>query len=227
MNDSRFLQVDYAAEGHIVHPAIEAYMRDLISHTDTSVLLAMEEFARQRDFPIVNRLVGIFLEMQARMIGAKRVFEFGSGYGYSAYWFARAVGPEGRVFCSDGDVGNRIRAQQHLSDAGLWDRIEFCTGMAQDVFSQTEGVFDICYNDVDKGDYPEIWRMAKDRIRSGGLYIADNVLWHGRVVLRDCHDSAMDSTEAIVRHNQMVFNDPDFDVFINPVRDGVIVARRK
>ncbi len=227
MNDSRFLQGDGATEWHIVHPEMEAYMRDLIAHTDTAVLLAMEEFARQREFPIVNRLVGVFLETQARMIGARRVFEFGSGYGYSAYWFARAVGPEGRVVCSDGDAANRERARQYLTDAGLWDRIEFCTGMAQDVFLQTEGLFDICYNDVDKSDYPEIWQMARDRIRPGGLYIADNVLWSGRVALQDVHNPVMVSTEAIVRHNQMIFNDPDFDVFINPVRDGVIVARRK
>lgn len=227
MNDSPCLWGDDATEWHIVRPEIEAYMRDLVVHTDTTVLLAMEEFARQREFPIVNRLVGLFLETQARMIGAKRVFEFGSGYGYSAYWFARAMGSEGRVVCSDGDAANRERAQQYLTDAKLWDRIEFCTGKAQDVFSQTEGLFDICYNDVDKSDYPEIWQMAKDRIRPGGLYIADNVLWYGRVAMQDLHEPVMGSTEAIVRHNRMIFNDPDFDVFINPVRDGVIVARRK
>ncbi|SEG16146.1 O-methyltransferase [Nitrosomonas ureae] len=210
-----------------VNPAIEAYMRSLVICTDHPVLFEMEEFARLRNFPIVNRLVGIFLKTQASMINAKRVFEFGSGYGYSAYWFAQAVGGDGRVICSDSDAANRNRAEIYLSTADLWQRIEFHVGQAQDVFGQTEGLFDICYNDVDKSAYPEIWKMAKHRIRPGGLYIADNVLWHGRVAIKSCPNMIAESTAAIVEHNQMISNDPDFDVFINPIRDGVLVARRK
>ncbi|SEM67811.1 O-methyltransferase [Nitrosomonas marina] len=218
---------DNSSEIIPVHPAIDSYMRALVGNTDHPVLLEMEALAEQKRFPIVNRLVGIFLEMQARMIGARQVFEFGSGYGYSAYWFARAVGQDGRVICSDGSSENRDRAHQYLSSAGLWERIEFNVGMAQEIFVQTDGLFDICYNDVDKGWYPEVWQLARDRIRPGGLYIADNVLWHGRVASETYTDVALGWTEAIVEHNQMIFNDPEFDAFINPTRDGVIVARRK
>jgi caffeoyl-CoA O-methyltransferase len=210
-----------------VNPAIEDYMRSLTGPTDHPVLAEMEEYARQYNFPIVDRLVGIFLETLAKSIDARRVFEFGSGYGYSAYWFARAVGPEGRVICSDGDAVNRQKAQGYLSAAGLWDRVDFHIGFAQDIFAQTEGLFDICYNDVDKGDYPEVWRMARDRIRPGGLYIADNVLWHGRVAAENFVDIVPGWTEAIQEHNLLIFNDPDFDSFINPTRDGVLVARKK
>lgn len=214
-----------------VHPAIEAYMRGLVRKTDDPVLLEMEDLARQKNFPIVNRLVGIFLETQAIMVGAKRVFEFGSGYGYSAYWFARAVGHDGQVICSDGKQENKMRAEQFLTSteaaAKLWKRITFNVGMAQDVFAQTDGVFDICYNDVDKGGYPEVWRMARERIRPGGLYIADNVLWHGRVAAEVYTDVELGWTEAIVEHNRLIFDDPEFDAFINPTRDGVLVARRR
>lgn len=210
-----------------VNPAIERYMRSLVEHTDHPVLIEMEALAKQKNFPIVDRLVGTSLEVLAKMINAKRVFEFGSGYGYSAYWFARAVGADGRVICSDGKEENKARAEQYLSSAGLWDRIDFHVGYAQDVFSQTDGMFDICYNDVDKGGYPNVWQMAKDRIRPGGLYIADNVLWHGRVAIENFTDIVSGWTEAILAHNQMIFSDPEFDAFINPTRDGVIVARRK
>ncbi len=212
-----------------VHHEIETYLFDLVSRTDHPVLLEMESYARQNEFPIVNRLVGIFLEAQARMIGAGRVFEFGSGYGYSAYWFARAVGEGGQVICTDGNPDNLEAAERYLKNAGLWERIDFQVGFAQDVFMQTRGDFDICYNDADKGGYPEIWLMAKDRIRPGGLYIADNVLWHGRVVLApgSFADIKPGWTEAIKQHNELIFNDPEFDAFINPTRDGVIVARRK
>ena len=227
MSDTQYSATGGSTKSPIVNPAIETYMRDLLASTDHPVVLAMEALARERNFPIVNRLAGVFLETQARMVNAKRIFEFGSGYGYSAYWFARAVGEDGLVICSDADPANRDRAAQYLTAAKWWPRIDFRVGMAQDVFAQTDGLFDICYNDVDKGDYPQIWLMAKDRIRPGGLYIADNVLWQGRVANPAYHDSAMGSTAAIVEHNRLIFNDSDFDAFINPTRDGLVVARRK
>jgi caffeoyl-CoA O-methyltransferase len=210
-----------------VNPAIESYMRGLVGRTDHIVLSQMEALARECNFPIVDRLVGIFLEALAKSINARRVFEFGSGYGYSAYWFARAVGEEGEVICTDGDPLNKEKAKQFLTEAKLWDTVDFHTGMAQTIFAGTEGLFDICYNDVDKGGYPEVWQMAKDRIHPGGLYIADNVLWHGRVALTEFEDVVPGWTEAIREHNEQIFNDPEFDAYINPTRDGVIVARKK
>ena len=210
-----------------VNPAIEDYMRSLVSRTDQPVLTEMEREAENNNFPIIGRLVGIFLETMTRTINAKRIFEFGSGYGYSAYWFANAVGEKGTVICSDGDPLNKEKAEQYLNSAELWNRINFHTGIAQEIFSKTGGLFDICYNDVDKGQYPEIWRLAKNRIRPGGLYIADNALWHGRVAVKNYIDLVPGWTEAIKEHNQLIFNDPEFDAFINPTRDGVVIARRK
>jgi caffeoyl-CoA O-methyltransferase len=210
-----------------VDSRIEEYLTGLAKSQDNPILLEMESLAKKRDFPIVGRLVGLSLEVLAKSIGAKRIFEFGSGYGYSAYWFARAVGPEGKVICTDGEKENRDQAEKYLSRTGFWSRIDFNVGMAQEVFRTFSGTFDICYNDVDKGEYPEVWKMAKDRIRPGGLYIADNVLWHGRVALKNPKDVVPGWTEAIRKHNQMIFNDPDFDSFVNPTRDGVLVARKK
>lgn len=210
-----------------VDPAIERYMQSLVTHTAHPVAEAMEARALQHNFPIVGRLVGVFLESLAKMINAERIFEFGSGYGYSAYWFARALDANGSIICTDGNPANQTDAQTYLQQAGLWDRIQFHTGYAQQVFSKTDGDFDICYNDVDKCDYPEIWLMAKERIRPGGLYIADNVLWHGRVAVDEFVDVVPGWTEAIMEHNRLIFNDPDFDTFINPTRDGVLVARKK
>lgn len=210
-----------------VDPAIENYLTGLTSQSGHPVVAAMEDRAQQNNFPIVGRLVGIFLETMAKTINAKRIFEFGSGYGYSAYWFARATGKDGTIICSDADAENRKLAEQYLNQAGLWSQVDFQVGYAQEVFNRTKGDFDICYNDVDKGDYPEVWRKARERIRSGGLYIADNVLWHGRVAVENPVDIVPGWTEAILEHNRLIFEDPDFDAFVNPTRDGVVVARRK
>ena len=210
-----------------VHPAIENYMRLLVSQTDHPILTEMEAVAKKNNFPIVDRLVGVFLETLAKTANARRVFEFGSGYGYSAYWFAKAVGQEGNVICSDGNPLNKENAEKYLNLANLGSRVNFHVGLSQEIFSKTKGPFDICYNDVDKGQYPEVWQLARNRINPGGLYIADNVLWHGRVVMENFVDIANGWTEAIMEHNKLIFNDPEFDAFINPTRDGVIVARRK
>lgn len=211
-----------------VDPMIERYLFGLHApRSDHPVLQAMESLAVEKNFPIIGRLVGQFLLVMARAIGARRVFEFGSGYGYSAYWFAEAVGAEGQVICAEGSADNATLAAKFLGEAGLWSRVDFRTGMAQQIFATLPGEFDICYNDADKGDYPEIWHLARSRIRPGGLYIADNVLWHGRVAVDDYVDVVPGWTEAILAHNRAIVDDPEFDTFINPVRDGVIVARRK
>ena len=123
----------------LVNPAIEAYLGNLLTHLDTPALIDMESFAQKNNFPIVGRLAGSFIEIMATMVQAQRVFEFGSGYGYSAYWFAKAVGPTGKVLCSEADFLNRDRAQQFLSTAELWERIDFKVGMAQALFAETEG----------------------------------------------------------------------------------------
>src|SRR5689334_10716983 len=94
---------------------VERYLTELAGteHGD-EVLTDMEEYAAERGFPIVGRATGRFLEVAARSIGARRVMELGSGYGYSAYWFARAVGEQGEIVCTDGDPANAERAQQYL-----------------------------------------------------------------------------------------------------------------
>ena len=207
-----------------VDERIEAYMRQLSGRHDEPVLLEMEQLGRGRDFPIIDRLVGELVEVLTLSIRATSVFEMGSGYGYSAYWFTRAVGPDGRVICTDSDPNNRDLAEKFLSRVGRWERVEYVVGSAQDALRRTPGEFDVVYNDIDKQDYPEAWQIARERVRPGGLYICDNVLWSGRVT--DLNDRSP-STEAIRRHNQMVYADSTFDTCIVPTRDGVLVARKR
>jgi len=202
----------------------ERYMRQLAARHDEPVLLEMERLGRERNFPIIDRLVGELVEVLALSIGATSVFEMGSGYGYSAYWFTRAVGPAGRVICTDSDSANCELAERFLSRVGRWNRVEYQVGNAQDTLRRTPGTFDIVYNDIDKRDYPEAWELARDRLRPGGLYICDNVLWSGRVTEPDDEST---STQAIRRHNQLVYADPGFDTCLIPTRDGVLVARKR
>ena len=211
----------------IVHEDVERYMGTLQSRHDGPVLLEMEKEGSERGFPIVGRLVGVTIEVLARAIGARRIFELGSGYGYSAYWFARAAGSDGEVHCTDGDPENEKKAADYLGRAGLWDRVRYHVGDAVEMLAAVEGPFDIVYNDIDKHGYPAAWKAARGRVRVGGLYICDNVLWSGRVT----EDSPADDvrpgwTEAIKEHNSLIASDEDFLSTIVPTRDGVMVALR-
>jgi predicted O-methyltransferase YrrM len=214
----------------IVHEDAERYMRALLDRHDTEVLTEMEALAKEKGFPIVNRHVGVTLEILTRLAGARRIFELGSGYGYSAFWFARGAGAgaEGaEVHCTDGDAENAKTAEGFLSRAGLWDRITFHVSDAVTALATVDGDFDIVYNDIDKHGYPDAWRAARERIRVGGLYICDNVLWSGRVAEETPKDDVRAGwTEAIVEHNRLISDDETFLSSILPIRDGVIVALR-
>jgi predicted O-methyltransferase YrrM len=210
----------------IVDPRVEDYMRSLLTRYDEPVLLEMEAEGKERGFPIIGRLVGVTVELLARSVGAKRVFELGSGFGYSAYWFARAVGPSGEVHGTDGDPANEPKALDYLSRAGLAEPIRWHVGDAVTHLGAAPGEFDVVYNDIDKDGYPAAWMAARERIRVGGLYVCDNVLWSGRVAVQDRDDPRPVYTQAILEHNRLIAEDDRFISSIVPTRDGVFVALR-
>ncbi len=214
-----------------VTPAqITSYVQRLHRVKSHPVIEKMEKLAEENRFPIVGRAAGEFLHLMALSIGAKQIFEFGSGFGYSAYWFSLAVGENGKVICTEGDAKNVERAGAFLAEAGLTERVEYHCAWAQEHFKQTFQDFDLIYNDADKDAYPEIWQLARTRLRPGGLYIADNALWSGRVTLpsEEVHESKGFEgwTAAIRDHNRLIAEDSGFEFFINPIRDGLIVARK-
>ena len=211
----------------IVDPRVEDYMRSLQARYDEPVLLEMEAEGKERGFPIIGRLVGVTVELLARSIGARRVFELGSGFGYSAYWFSRAVGPTGEVHTTDGDPENEPKALGYLSRAGLAGPVRWHVGDAVTNLNAVEGAFDVVYNDIDKEGYPDAWRAAAERVRVGGLYICDNVLWSGAVAdPGGDHGRDETTTNAILEHNRLVSGDGRFVSSIVPTRDGVFVALR-
>lgn len=212
----------------ITNPAVEDYIRGLLSRHDEPVLLEMEAEGRERGFPIVGRMAGVALELMARGVGARKVFELGSGFGYSGYWFSRAVGPEGELHLTDGDPENKERAMDFLERAGLAAPVVFHVGDAVTSLQRTQGPFDVVYCDIDKDGYPAAWRAARDRIRRGGLFLCDNTLWSGRVT--EAADQSEDSrphlTAAIREMNQAVCSDGEYLATILPIRDGVLAALR-
>jgi predicted O-methyltransferase YrrM len=212
----------------IVDPRIEAYMGSLLARHDEPTLLEMEAEAQEQGFPIVGRLVGVTLELLARSVGARRIFELGSGFGYSAYWFSRAVRVDGEVHCTDGDPANEDRALGYLGRAGLAEPVRWHVGDAVTHLEAVDGEFDVVYDDVDKEGYPDAWRAARERVRVGGLYVCDNVLWYGRVTGAEPLEREWErtTTEAVLEHNRLIAEDERYLSSIVPTRDGVMVALR-
>jgi predicted O-methyltransferase YrrM len=194
----------------IVDPRIEAYMGSLLSRHDEAVLLEMEEEARGNGFPIIGRMVGATVEVLARSVGARRVFELGSGYGYSALVAGggRAAGAfrrrprRGKALATAacGSTGDPVAATRH---AGPPRGARVVT-------------------DRHRQRYPGV-AAARERIRVGGLYLCDNVLWYGRVTEAE---PARADTRAILEHNALIADDERYLHTIVPTRDGLMVALR-
>jgi caffeoyl-CoA O-methyltransferase len=207
----------------IVDPRVRTYLRSLDGTADP-VLEEMEELARKKGFPIVGAHAGRLLGILTRATGARRVLELGSGFGYSAWWFARSLPPGGRVVCTDYSADNRALALSFLEKAGLAERIEFLVGDALQAARALAGGFDIVFNDIDKQSYPESVPVAVSLLRPGGLFITDNVLWSGKVAESRTTDP---STLAIRRFNELLHGSADLEAVILPVHDGLAVAVRR
>jgi caffeoyl-CoA O-methyltransferase len=215
--------------GPLLPREVDGYLTDLAAaQVRDAVLDDMERRARELRFPIVGRAVGRFLEVQARAIGARRVVELGSGYGYSAYWFARAVGAGGEVVCTDADAHNAELAEAYLRRARLWDRVRYHVGDALEGLAAVDGELDVVYCDIDKDGYPAAWAAAAERLRVGGMFLCDNVLWDGRVAGLDPEPAPTRAavTADIVAMTRAAIDDERYVTTLAPIRDGVLVALR-
>ena len=202
---------------------VDDYLYSLVPKRN-EVLAEMEQYATEHQIPIVGPAVAAVLQQLALMINARHVFELGSAIGYSTIWWAEAVGEGGSVVYTDGDSKNAERARSYFARAGLSNRIVLHTGDALEFLSEQKREYDIIFNDVDKEDYPRVLHLVAPRLRKGGLFITDNVLWSGRVVEANPTEA---STKAIVKFNSKLYDSKDFYTTILPIRDGLAVALKK
>src|ERR1035437_41499 len=207
---------------NFIDPKVDEYLHEILP-ARLPVLQEMEKQAKQRKIPIVGPAVARVLYQYAKLLAAKTVFEMGSAIGYSTIWWAMAVGEGGRVFYSDGNEKNAREAEGYFREAGVLDRIEIQVGDAIELLAKRNEQFDILFNDVDKHDYPRVLEMAAPRVRKGGLFITDNVLWSGRVAEQDPKE---ESTRAIVKFNQKLKESKESASTVLPLRDGVAVATK-
>jgi len=203
----------------IINTKIHSYINNMLPERD-SILHEMESLAKRIDFPIVGPQVGRFLCQLAFMQKPNTIFELGSGFGYSAYWFL--LGSSNTIIhCTDTKEENSDLALSWFSRAGFSNRVIFHIGKAEEVLSQSGLFFDIIFNDVDKEAYPDVFNLALMHLNAGGMLISDNVLWDGRIIKPSPNDKA---THAILEYNRLMFNTPGIFSTIIPIRDGLGVS---
>jgi len=205
----------------ILHPGVKAYIEALPEEPDP-LLSSLSDYAAERGFPLVGRSSGRAMALLSRLIGAKRVFEFGSGFGYSAYFFARALGPDAEIHGAEKDEWELAAHARLFAGSALASRIQIHEGDAFEVLAGIEGDFDVFFLDLDKVDYPQALQVAKARLRPGGLILADNVLWGGKTSMEVPEED--EGTRALQTYNRLVHADPELETVLLAVGDGLSVS---
>ncbi len=213
------------APSELDHDALDDYVQRLFAREDDALRRARLR-ADEAGMPTIQlppstaRAVQVLL----RAVGARRVVEVGTLAGYSAIWMARALPDDGRLVTIEVDPGHAAVAQRSLTDAGVDDRVRIHRGDAADVLGGLgpAGTFDAVFLDADKERYSVYLEEAARLLRRGGLLLADNALWSGRVL-----DPGSDAiADALNRFNEAVSSDPRFEATILPVGDGLMVGVR-
>ena len=204
---------------------LDRYLESLVPPR-AAELAEMEAEGRRSGFPIIGPTCGHLCYLMARTIGARRVFEMGSGYGYSTAWFARAVKENGggRVVHTVWDEELSTRARRHLAALGLGEVIEYHVAEAVQTLGETPGPFDIVFLDIDKQDYPAALDVIETKVRPGGVLLADNMLMSG-AVLDDRDRSAR--VEAVRVFSRRTLQGEAWIGSIVPIRDGLLIAYRQ
>jgi caffeoyl-CoA O-methyltransferase len=210
---------------NLLDPKVSTYLDALVPAREEE-LARMEAHARETKFPIIGPAAGHYCYLMSRLIGARAVFELGSGFGYSTAWFARAVQENGggTVHHVVWDEKLSKHATKHLTAIGFASLVQFHVGEAVGVLRETAGPFDVIFNDIDKRGYPDSLDVIAQKLRPGGLLIVDNLLWSGRIF--DESDRT-DDTEGVRELTRRVSTDPAWISSIVPIRDGLLVAMKK
>jgi caffeoyl-CoA O-methyltransferase len=206
--------------------AVGSYLEKLVPQRPPE-LQKMEEYGREHRFPIVGPVAGQMCYLIARMIGAQRIFELGSGYGYSTAWFARAVRENGGgvVHHVVWDENLSAKAREHLSALGYDDIVQYHVGEAVETLKNTDGPFDLMFNDIDKHGYPASIPVIVEKLAPGGVLIIDNMLLGGRILGDEDDDER--NVQGVREVTRMLTQEEDWISTLIPIRDGLIVAMKR
>jgi predicted O-methyltransferase YrrM len=216
-------------------PSVTGSFAEAVGPAPDAVIEEMDERADREGFPTVGPAVGGWLRLLARAVDAERVFEFGSGFGYSAYWMAPALPPDGELVLTEVDEGELADARDYLDRGGYADRARFEHGDALETVDRYDGPFDLVLLDNEKQRYAEAFEAVRDMVPVGGVVCADNAMTAGIIefdALRqlvpddDLEVVTTDATRGIAEYLRTVRADPAFETTLLPLGEGLAVSIR-
>jgi caffeoyl-CoA O-methyltransferase len=172
-----------------------------------------------------GHLQGSFLTMVSNMIRPSRVLEIGTYTGYSAICLAKGLHESGILTTIDANPEIESMARKYFRESGMDHKIEFTIGDAMKIIPTLNGSFDLVFIDADKKNYGAYYDLVFEKVSPGGFILADNVLWSGKITM---DESKMDAdTKAIHEFNRKVNLDERVENMILPIRDGIMMVRKK
>jgi caffeoyl-CoA O-methyltransferase len=208
----------------IVDKQMEAFAHDHTKpESDLFQRLREETFAKM-PYPEmqVGRIEGRFLKMLVRLTGARRILEIGMFTGYSALMMAEGLPADGHIITCDVNPKAEEIARRYFNESPDSHKIEIRMGPALDTIRTLQGPIDMVFIDADKTNYPNYFDAVLPLIKPGGLIVADNVLWSGKVL-----NPEDDDTRAIVEFDRKVQSDPRVENVLLTVRDGMMLAWKR
>ena len=211
---------------------LEAFLAAIAPEHDP-IQQEMAERAADEGFPIIGRAAGALLRQYAQATEARRIFEFGSGFGYSATWFATALPADGEIVLTEEDPDELALAEEYLERAGLADVARFEVGDALATIEDYDGPFDVVLIDAAKEQYVDCYESVKPKLSAGSVVIADNALTAGdmdtqgimEAIIADDRDRELDSMADGIRDYLLhVRDDPDVTTAVVPVGSGLAIS---
>ena len=206
--------------------AIEEYLEQ---HT-TPMDEVLSELYRETHLHAMNPRMasgpvqGRFLQFLCQLMQPKRMLEIGTFTGFSTICMARGMAPDGLLTTIEANEEYEGIILKYLSKAGVADRVQLIIGDAKTVIPTLESGFDLVFIDADKVSYPIYYDLVMDKLNPGGILLADNVLWEGKVLNASTKER---DTQAIRAFNDKVQNDPRVENVLLPLRDGLMIVRKR
>lgn len=170
-----------------------------------------------------GHLQGQFLQFISQLLGPKTVLEIGTFTGYATLCLYKGLAPGGIIHTVEVNPELAHLINKYIQKADAQNQIQLHVGNAQAIIPTLDATFDLVFIDAGKMHYPQYWHLVADRVRPGGIILADNVLWSGKVLQAEKDRD----TEILDHFNRLVTNDSRFENVLLPIRDGLMMARRK
>ncbi len=210
-----------------IDPALLAYCESITSSEDALLKKITRETQAKVLMPrmISGHLQGKMLELFTKMLQPKTILEIGTYTGYSGICLARGLRPDGKLITLDINDELETMVRGFFEESGLASQIDYRLGNAREIIPTLPGPFDMVFIDADKFFYPEYFDLIIDKVPSGGIILADNVLWSGKILVEAGQKIDKD-TQALLNFNQKIQDDPRVENILLPIRDGVLLARK-